>query len=329
MLDRAAMVRAFDAAEKAFGTVTILVNNAGITHADRVHRHARGDLAPRDRHQSRCGALLGAGGRAAHDRRQEAGRDRQHRVDPRLRRLEGRRRPMRSPRPAWCSSPRRSRSSSPSRACASTPSRRASSSPRSTTSISKGRAPTLTRNIPVGRFGETGDLDGALLLLVSDAGALHGRRDGRGRRRADRWRLPGLAVSRRRAHCGRRALRAAPPDSHAPAFRRSSRRRTACTAGDSVARLAIAGPGQRPTSPQPTPNSAAPAISGGRCRCASATQRSSARSGRARRLASQKPGIETASAAAITIASVGSQPPFGIASTSRKPSTARCRSCRR
>jgi len=37
VLDRAAMGRAFDAAEKAFGTVTILVNNAGIGHADRVH----------------------------------------------------------------------------------------------------------------------------------------------------------------------------------------------------------------------------------------------------------------------------------------------------
>ena len=36
VLDRAAMVRAFDAAEQAFGTVTILVNNAGITHADRI-----------------------------------------------------------------------------------------------------------------------------------------------------------------------------------------------------------------------------------------------------------------------------------------------------
>src|ERR1043166_8013272 len=36
VLDRAAMVRAFDAAEKEFGTVTILVNNAGVTHADRV-----------------------------------------------------------------------------------------------------------------------------------------------------------------------------------------------------------------------------------------------------------------------------------------------------
>ena len=28
----------------------------------------------------------------------------------------------------------------------------------------------MTRNIPVGRFGEDGDLDGALLLLASDAG---------------------------------------------------------------------------------------------------------------------------------------------------------------
>src|SRR3954447_19947391 len=36
VLDRDAMKRAFDAAEKSFGTVTILINNAGITHADRV-----------------------------------------------------------------------------------------------------------------------------------------------------------------------------------------------------------------------------------------------------------------------------------------------------
>ena len=28
----------------------------------------------------------------------------------------------------------------------------------------------MTRHIPVGRFGETRDLDGALLLLASDAG---------------------------------------------------------------------------------------------------------------------------------------------------------------
>jgi NAD(P)-dependent dehydrogenase (short-subunit alcohol dehydrogenase family) len=34
--DRAAMGRAFDAAEKAFGTVTILINNAGIAHGGRA-----------------------------------------------------------------------------------------------------------------------------------------------------------------------------------------------------------------------------------------------------------------------------------------------------
>jgi NAD(P)-dependent dehydrogenase (short-subunit alcohol dehydrogenase family) len=33
----------------------------------------------------------------------------------------------------------------------------------------QGRA--ITRDIPVGRFGQDGDLDGALLLLASDAGA--------------------------------------------------------------------------------------------------------------------------------------------------------------
>jgi 3-oxoacyl-[acyl-carrier protein] reductase len=34
--DRAAMVRAFDAAEKVFGTVTLLVNNAGVAHSTRA-----------------------------------------------------------------------------------------------------------------------------------------------------------------------------------------------------------------------------------------------------------------------------------------------------
>jgi NAD(P)-dependent dehydrogenase (short-subunit alcohol dehydrogenase family) len=36
VLDRAAMERAFDAAEQAFGTVTLLVNNAGVAHAGRA-----------------------------------------------------------------------------------------------------------------------------------------------------------------------------------------------------------------------------------------------------------------------------------------------------
>jgi 3-oxoacyl-[acyl-carrier protein] reductase len=34
--DRDAMIRAFNAAEKAFGTVTLLINNAGIAHASRA-----------------------------------------------------------------------------------------------------------------------------------------------------------------------------------------------------------------------------------------------------------------------------------------------------
>jgi len=36
VLDRAAIARAFDAAEQAFGTVTILVNNAGVAHGGRA-----------------------------------------------------------------------------------------------------------------------------------------------------------------------------------------------------------------------------------------------------------------------------------------------------
>ncbi|MCC6778154.1 MAG: SDR family oxidoreductase [Hyphomicrobiales bacterium] len=36
VLDHAAMVRAFDEAERAFGTVTILVNNAGVAHTHRA-----------------------------------------------------------------------------------------------------------------------------------------------------------------------------------------------------------------------------------------------------------------------------------------------------
>ena len=36
VLDRAAMTAAFDAAERAFGTVTVLVNNAGVAHGGRA-----------------------------------------------------------------------------------------------------------------------------------------------------------------------------------------------------------------------------------------------------------------------------------------------------
>src|SRR2546423_7373081 len=43
VLDRAAMMRAFDMAEQAFGTVTILVNNAGVAHADRALKIAEAE----------------------------------------------------------------------------------------------------------------------------------------------------------------------------------------------------------------------------------------------------------------------------------------------
>jgi 3-oxoacyl-[acyl-carrier protein] reductase len=41
--DRAAMAAAYDAAEKAFGTVTILVNNAGVVHSGRALEHTEED----------------------------------------------------------------------------------------------------------------------------------------------------------------------------------------------------------------------------------------------------------------------------------------------
>jgi 3-oxoacyl-[acyl-carrier protein] reductase len=43
VLDRAAMARAFEAAEQAFGTVDILVNNAGVVHAARAVELAEED----------------------------------------------------------------------------------------------------------------------------------------------------------------------------------------------------------------------------------------------------------------------------------------------
>jgi 3-oxoacyl-[acyl-carrier protein] reductase len=41
--DRVAMAAAYDAAEKAFGTVTILVNNAGVVHSGRALEHSEED----------------------------------------------------------------------------------------------------------------------------------------------------------------------------------------------------------------------------------------------------------------------------------------------
>src|SRR3569833_2582349 len=54
--DRASMLKAFDAAEKALGTVTILVNNAGVAHGGRAV-----ELSPEDWRRGRA-AGRGAGG---------------------------------------------------------------------------------------------------------------------------------------------------------------------------------------------------------------------------------------------------------------------------
>ena len=63
--DRAAMAAAFDAAEKNFGTVTILVNNAGVAPCRPRRRHAGRGMAAHPLDQSRRGVLLRAGSGAA------------------------------------------------------------------------------------------------------------------------------------------------------------------------------------------------------------------------------------------------------------------------
>src|SRR5271166_901322 len=95
----------------------------------------------------------------------------------------------------------------------------------------------------------------------------------------------------------------------------------ATTRGDKVARLAMAGPGHRPTRPQPTPNRTAPAMSGRSRAVLLGHALAAASTGFSRRRATANPGAATASAPIITKASVGSQVPEGMPSTSRKPST--------
>lgn len=169
VLDRAAMLRAFDAAEKAFGTVTILVNNAGITHADRAHempeetwRNVLGtnldavlywaqEAAKRMIAAKKPGAIVNiasilgfnvAKGVAAYSVA-KAGVVQLTKALAIELAFRGVR--VNAIAPGFI-----------------------------VTEINdeylKSR-PEMTRNIPVGRFGETKDLDGALLLLCSNAGA--------------------------------------------------------------------------------------------------------------------------------------------------------------
>jgi 3-oxoacyl-[acyl-carrier protein] reductase len=168
VLDRAAMKRAFDAAEKAFGTVTILVNNAGITHADRVAemseetwRHVTGtnldavlywaqEAARRMMAARQQGAIvniasiLGYGvskGVAAYAVAKAGVVQLTGALALELA-FKGVR--VNAIAPGFV-----------------------------VTEINHdylASRPDMTRNIPVGRLGETRDLDGALLLLASDAG---------------------------------------------------------------------------------------------------------------------------------------------------------------
>jgi 3-oxoacyl-[acyl-carrier protein] reductase len=168
VLDRAAMVAAFDAAEKAFGTVTILVNNAGVTHADRVvemseetwrrvtgtnldavlywaQEAARRMIAAKQQGAIvNIASILGYGvskGVAAYAVAKAGVMQLTKALAVELA-FKGVR--VNAIAPGYI-----------------------------VTEINReylaGR-PEMTRNIPVGRLGETRDLDGALLLLASDAG---------------------------------------------------------------------------------------------------------------------------------------------------------------
>jgi len=170
VLDRKAMTRAFDEAEKAFGTVTILVNNAGVAHSGRAvelseaewRRVVGTDLdavffwaqeaARRMLAAGKGGAIvnvasvLGFGvskGTAAYAVAR-AGVIQLTKALGLGRAFKGAR--VNAIAPGWI----------------------VTDLNRDYLMSEQGAA--ITREIPVGRFGEERDLDGALLLLASDAG---------------------------------------------------------------------------------------------------------------------------------------------------------------
>ena len=171
VLDRAAIRRAFDAAEAAFGTVTVLVNNAGVAHSTRAvdlteeewrrvvgtnldavffwaQEGAKRMLAAKTKGAIiNIASVLGFGvskGTAAYATA-KAG-------VVQITKALGLELAFRGVRvnaiaPGWF----------------------VTEINRDYLESEQGKA--LTRDIPVGRFGQDGDLDGALLLLASDAGA--------------------------------------------------------------------------------------------------------------------------------------------------------------
>jgi 3-oxoacyl-[acyl-carrier protein] reductase len=170
--DRAAMVRAFDAAEKAFGTVTILVNNAGVaqkpmrvtdvsaeewrrvlaTDLDAVFYNAQ-EAARRMLAAQRKGAIvniasvLGFGvakGTAAYAVSKAAVVQTTKALAVELA-FKGVR--VNAIAPGWFVTEINDKY------------------------LESEAGQALKRDIPMGRFGNAGDLDGALLLLASDAGS--------------------------------------------------------------------------------------------------------------------------------------------------------------
>ena len=167
--DRAAMTAAFDAAERAFGTVTILVNNAGVVHSGRAVEIAK-RLAARALNQSRRGVLLGPGGGAAHAGRRQGRRHRQCRVDLGMNADNG----VAGYSTAKAGVIQLTKSLAIElafkgiRVNAIAPGWIVTDINREYLSGERGAA--MKRQVPMGRFGEERDLDGPLLLLVSDAG---------------------------------------------------------------------------------------------------------------------------------------------------------------
>ncbi len=170
VLDRAAMNRAFDQAEAAFGTVTILVNNAGVAHSTRAtdvteeewrrivgtnldavfywaQEGARRMIAAKAKGAIvNIASVLGFGvskGTIAYATA-KAGVVQMTKALGLELAFRGVR--VNAIAPGWF----------------------VTDINREYLSSEQGKK--LTRDIPVGRFGQDGDLDGALLLLVSDAG---------------------------------------------------------------------------------------------------------------------------------------------------------------
>ncbi|MFL6930129.1 MAG: SDR family NAD(P)-dependent oxidoreductase [Xanthobacteraceae bacterium] len=170
VLDRAAMTRAFDMAEQAFGTVTILVNNAGVAHADRALEITEADW--RRVLATDLDAVLFWSQEAA--RRMLAAEKRGAIVN--IASILGLAVSKGTIAYATAKAGVIQLTKSLALELAFKGVRVNAIAPGFiTTELNReyleGEGASMTRDIPAGRFGEEHDLDGALLLLVSDAGS--------------------------------------------------------------------------------------------------------------------------------------------------------------